>query len=59
QITDYPLSADHGPAKVGETRRIYLDANKAAEKLNWQPSIGLNEGLTETVEYFKKAETGA
>jgi UDP-glucose 4-epimerase len=59
QITDYQLSADHGPPKVGETRRIYLEAKKAAEELDWQPSVGLNEGLTETVEYFKKAETGA
>ena len=58
QITDYQLSADHGPAKVGETRRIYLEAKKAAEELDWQPSVGLNEGLTETVEYFRKAETG-
>jgi len=59
QITDYQLSADHGPAKVGETRRIYLEAKKAAEELDWQPSVGLNEGLTETVEYFRKAETVA
>ena len=59
QITDYQLSADHGPAKVGETRRIYLEAKKAAEELDWQPSVGLNEGLTETVEYFRKAEAGA
>jgi len=58
QITDYQLSADHGPAKVGETRRIYLEAKKAAEELDWQPSVGLNEGLTETVEYFRKAEAG-
>ncbi|HUV29189.1 MAG TPA: NAD-dependent epimerase/dehydratase family protein [Anaerolineales bacterium] len=56
KITAYPLSAVHGPAKVGETRRIYLEANKAAQELDWQPSIGLRAGLTETVEYFKEAE---
>jgi UDP-glucose 4-epimerase len=55
-ITDYPLSAVHGPAKVGETRRIYLEAKKAAQELDWQPSVGLSEGLTATVEYFKDAE---
>ena len=55
-ITDYPLSAVHGPAKVGETRRIYLEAKKAAQELDWQPSVGLGEGLTATVEYFKDAE---
>ena len=55
-ITDYHLSAVHGPAKVGETRRIYLEAKKAAQELDWQPSVGLGEGLTATVEYFKDAE---
>lgn len=57
KITNYPLSAVHGPAKVGETRRIYLEAKKAAQDLDWQPSVGLGEGLTATVEYFKDAES--
>ncbi len=57
KITNYQLSAVHGPAKVGETRRIYLEAKKAAQDLDWQPSVGLGEGLTATVEYFKDAES--
>jgi UDP-glucose 4-epimerase len=57
KITAYPLNAVHGPAKVGETRRIYLEASKAAQELDWRPSVGLAEGLTDTVEYFKEAET--
>jgi UDP-glucose 4-epimerase len=56
QITNYSLSAVHGPAKVGETRRIFLEAKKAASALDWQPTIGLSAGLTETVNYFKQAE---
>lgn len=56
QITNYSLSAVHGPAKVGETRRIFLEAKKAASELDWQPTIGLSAGLTETVNYFKQAE---
>ena len=56
KITNYQLSAVHGPAKVGETRRIYLEAKKAAQELDWQPSVGLGEGLAATVEYFKDAE---
>jgi len=55
--TGYQLTAVHGPAKVGETRRIYLEASKAAEALEWQPSVGLGEGLAETVAYFREAET--
>jgi len=59
KITDYQPSAVHGPAKVGETRRIYLEAKKAAQELDWLPSVGLGDGLTKTVEYFKEAETKA
>jgi len=55
--TGYQLSAVHGPAKAGETRRIYLEASKAAQALAWQPTVSLGEGLAETVAYFKEAET--
>ena len=57
KATGYQLSSIHGPAKVGETRRIYLNASKAAQDLNWQPFVGLAEGLAHTVDYFKEAET--
>jgi UDP-glucose 4-epimerase len=57
KATGYQLTAKHGPAKVGETRRIYLNANKAAQDLDWQPSIGLAQGLAQTVDYFKDTET--
>lgn len=55
-ISGYELSAKHGPAKVGETRRIFLEASKAEKELNWVPTIGLEAGLKETVEYFRRAE---
>ena len=59
RITGYRLSAVHGPAKVGETRQIYLDATKAQRDLGWQPSVDLEEGLQQTVEYFKRRELAA
>jgi UDP-glucose 4-epimerase len=55
-ITAYTLPEMHGPAKVGETSRIYLDATKARQELEWVPTISLEEGLGQTVEYFKSAE---
>ena len=30
------------------------DISLAADKLNWQPTIALEEGLKKTIEYFKK-----
>jgi UDP-glucose 4-epimerase len=56
QITGYPLEVAYAPAKVGETRRIFLDATKAKQELGWQPTVDLPEGLQRTVEYFKTVE---
>jgi UDP-glucose 4-epimerase len=55
-ITEYNQPAQHGPAKLGETRHIYLDASKARKDLGWAPTSTLEEGLRETVEYFRTSE---
>jgi UDP-glucose 4-epimerase len=55
EITRYKLERFHGPAKVGETRRIYLDAKKARDELDWFPTVSLEEGLKRTVDYFRTA----
>ena len=55
-ITGYERDAIYGPAKVGETRRIFLDAGKAQTELGWQPMVELYDGLEKTVNYFKVAE---
>ena len=55
-ITGYELSAKYGPAKVGETRRIFLEASKAKKDLDWKPIVGLESGLGETVDYFRQIE---
>jgi UDP-glucose 4-epimerase len=55
-ITGYQRPPVYGPAKVGETRRIYLDARKAQQELGWVPEVSLEEGLANTVAYFKTAE---
>jgi UDP-glucose 4-epimerase len=60
QVTGYERPAEFGPAKVGETRTIYLDAARARAELGWQPAVTLEQGLAETVAYFRsllKAET--
>lgn len=59
QATGYTLTANYGPAKVGETRHIYLDASKARKELGWTPAVNLEEGMKKTVAYFKTLERGA
>jgi len=56
RITGYRRAPLHGPAKLGETRRIYLDATKAGQQLGWSPQTALEDGLARTVEYFQAAE---
>jgi UDP-glucose 4-epimerase len=56
QITHYQHDVTYGPARLGETRRIYLSAAKAGEFLGWEPTTDLLTGLTQTVSFFQKVE---
>ena len=55
-ITGYTKQALYGPAKVGETFKIYLNAGRAERELGWRPVIPLEEGLKRTVDYSKEVE---
>ena len=56
--TGYAGGAVHGPAKSGETFRIFLDATRAREELGWQPTVDLDEGLARTAAYFRRQANG-
>lgn len=43
----------HAPAKSGEQKRSCLDYTKAKKELGWQPKYSLENGLRETINYFK------
>lgn len=45
---------NHGPAKPGEQQRSVLDASRIEQTLGWKPNVALEEGLAETVEWFRK-----
>jgi UDP-glucose 4-epimerase len=55
-IIGYGSNVNYGAAKAGETFKIYLDGRRAARDLNWLPQISLQEGLTQTVNYFRENE---
>ncbi len=46
----------HGPAKKGEQRRSVLSSKKIETVLGWRPTVSIEEGLRQTVEYFRTAE---
>lgn len=59
KATNYQPDPVYGLAKVGETRHIYLKADKARQALGWKPTVSLEEGLGRTVDYFRMAERPA
>lgn len=55
-LTQYPHAAQYGPAKLGETRHIHLDAGRARAELGWRPEVDLRAGLAQTLAYFQTHE---
>ncbi len=47
------VKAKHGLGKPGEQRRSCLNWNLAKKVLEWQPEVGIDEGIRRTVEWFK------
>jgi len=47
-------AAEHAAAKLGEQRRSVLDATRAKTLLGWSARTALDEGLTQTVQWFRK-----
>lgn len=43
----------HGAAKAGEQLRSVLSYDKAARLLDWRPKVALEQGLTQTVQWFQ------
>jgi len=39
--------------RKGDIRKSVLDNNKAKKTLGWQPEYGLEEGIKQTISYFK------
>lgn len=42
----------HGPPRSGEQRTSSLSYDRAKQILNWEPKVGLDEGIKRTVEWF-------
>jgi len=52
-LTGTSFEAVNAPARPGELQRIYVDNSKAEAVLEWRPTVGLDEGLKQTVAWFK------
>ncbi len=55
ELTGVEVEKLHGPPKLGEQRRSVLDVAWAKRHLGWSPQVSLEEGLTLTVESFRRS----
>jgi UDP-glucose 4-epimerase len=53
ELTAARFEPVYAAARPGELQRIYVDRSRAAEVLGWQPVVGLDEGLKQTVAWFR------
>ena len=49
------VEAVHGPAKTGEQLRSCLEIALAGRVLDWRPEIRLEDGLTQTLTYYRES----
>ena len=52
-ILEFREEAIFEPARAGEIQRIYLDASRARQVLDWSPQVSFSDGLRRTVEWTR------
>ena len=53
-IVGYRWDPLHSPARLGDVYQISLQSTRAKQELGWTPQVDLEEGLRQTVEYFRQ-----
>ena len=53
QLTNARFEPVYAAARPGELQRIVVDPSKAGRELGWSPQIDLDDGLKQTVAWFK------
>ena len=56
QLTNTTITRQNREAKLGEQQHSSLSYDKIHQAINWQPQINLQQGLIQTVEYFKNSQ---
>ncbi|NJK91682.1 MAG: SDR family oxidoreductase [Blastochloris sp.] len=53
KITGSASTIDYRPLPVDDPKQRQPDITRAKSLLNWEPKVGLEEGLTKTIDYFR------
>jgi UDP-glucose 4-epimerase len=51
---DSNLEPNYQPERLGEIHHICLDSSRARKELGWEPSVELDEGIGETIDYYRR-----
>jgi UDP-glucose 4-epimerase len=54
KASGYSKKAVYRPKRGGELFKSFLNINKAAKVLNWNPTVSIKEGIAKTVAYFNR-----
>jgi UDP-glucose 4-epimerase len=52
RAADLRVPIEYAPPRAGEQQHSFLDAEKAAKLLGWQPATTLDAGLSESFKWF-------
>jgi UDP-glucose 4-epimerase len=55
KVTGYAPEIVRAPKRPGDIYLAYFDCSKAARGLGWKPRVGLQEGIENTVEFFRQS----
>jgi UDP-glucose 4-epimerase len=50
------LNPQHGPARTGDVRHSCADISRTQRDLGYQPVVGFEEGLRQTLEWYRRAQ---
>jgi UDP-glucose 4-epimerase len=52
--TGIEMKLSHGSARTGDVRRNFSDTTKAQNLLGWKTNTNIKEGISATIDYFRK-----
>ena len=55
RLTKYSQAENHGPQKPGEVRVSCLDSGKANRELQWNAEVSLEDGLAQTMAWYRES----
>jgi UDP-glucose 4-epimerase len=57
-LTHYSGSVNYGPEREGDIKHSLADISRAEQAFGYRPKVNFEEGLRQTVDWYKKQESG-